>query len=107
MELRCPTCRTPWRHVALCGRCGTDLSMVMQVAVKAWELREKARQLLCTGGHSAEAVEAARAACQLQAVPQAQKLLALALVANQQTAEAYKVMSQLVSDHSIIGEGGL
>ena len=78
MHWRCPTCRAPWRQMVLCGRCGTDLSVVMQVAARAWELREAARQLWCEGTQPAEAVHLARVACQLQATPQARQLLALA-----------------------------
>ena len=87
MEFRCPTCRAPWRQVTLCGRCGTDLSMVMHVARTAWEVRETARELLWAGDRPAEAVRLAQTACQLHATPQAQKLLALALLANHQPAE--------------------
>ena len=39
--LRCPTCRTPWRGVTVCPRCGSDLTAIMRVALKAWELREE------------------------------------------------------------------
>jgi predicted amidophosphoribosyltransferase len=98
MEFRCPTCRAPWRQVTQCGRCGTDLSTVMQVAREAWEAREAVRELLWAGDRPAEAVRRARAACQLHATPQAQKLLALALLANQQTAEARAVLASVMSD---------
>jgi hypothetical protein len=69
----------------------------MQVAHRAWELREAARQLICAGTQPAEAVRLARAACQLHATPQAQQLLALALLANQQMAEAHAVMTSLIT----------
>jgi predicted amidophosphoribosyltransferase len=96
MEFRCPTCRAPWRQVPQCGRCGTDLSLVMQVAREAWEAREAVRELLCGGDRPAEAVRLARAACQLHATPQAQKLLALALLANQQPAEAWATLGSVM-----------
>ena len=98
MEFRCPTCRAPWRQVSQCGRCGTDLSMVMQVAHTAWEAREAVRELLWVGDRPAEAVSLARTACQLHATPQAQKLLALALLANQQIAEARAALASVISD---------
>lgn len=98
MEFRCPTCRAPWRQVTQCGRCGTDLSTVMQVTREAWEIRETVRELLCAGDRPAEAVRLARTACQLHATPQAQKLLALALLANQQIAEARAALASVISD---------
>src|SRR4029453_5230893 len=100
MPLRCPTCRAPWRQSALCSRCGTDLSTLMQVVLRAWELREAARQLVCEGTQPAEAVRFARAACRLHATPQAQHLLALALLANQQMSEAYAVMVSLLTERT-------
>jgi len=100
MEFRCPTCRAPWRHVTLCGRCGTDLTTVMQVALKAWEVRETARELLWAGDRPAEAVRLARTACQLHATQQAQKLLALTLLANHQTAEAQAALASVIAGHA-------
>ncbi len=100
MPLRCPTCRAPWRQTALCSRCGTDLSTLMQIVVRAWELREAARQRVCEGTQLAEAVRLARAACQLHATPQAQQLLALALLANHQMSEAYAVIVSLLTEHT-------
>ena len=97
MDFRCPTCHAPWRHVTLCGRCGTDLTTVMQVAVRAWEVREAARKLLWAGDRPAEAVRLARTACQLQATQQAQKLLALTLLANHQSAEAHATIAPLIA----------
>jgi predicted amidophosphoribosyltransferase len=99
MALRCPTCRAPWRQSALCSRCGTDLSTLMQVVRRAWELREAARRLVCEGTQPAEAVCLARTACQLHATPQAQQLLALALLANQQMSEAHDVIMSLIAQH--------
>lgn len=98
MEFRCPTCRAPWRQVTLCGRCGTDLSAVMHVARKAWEVREMARELLWAGDRPAEAVRLARTAYQLHATPQAHKLLVLALLANHQTAEAWAVLASAINE---------
>ncbi|NOT56140.1 MAG: hypothetical protein HOP18_16190 [Deltaproteobacteria bacterium] len=102
MEFRCPTCRAPWRQVSQCGRCGTDLSLVIQVAREAWEAREAVRELLLAGDQPAEAVRLARAACQLHATPQAQKLLVLALLANGQTAEALETLNSVMASDSLI-----
>jgi hypothetical protein len=104
MELRCPTCRAPWRGVATCGRCGTDLTMLMRVAVRAWELREAARQALGEGDRVSEAVALARTACRLHATQQGQRLLALALLANGQAAEAYEVMARALLQEDPTGE---
>jgi predicted amidophosphoribosyltransferase len=101
MPLRCPTCRAPWCQSALCSRCGTDLSTLMQVVLRAWQLREAARQLVCEDTQPAEAVRLARAACQLHATPQAQRLLALALLANHQMAEAHTVIVSLITEHEL------
>ena len=98
MDLRCPTCRAPWRGVVTCGRCGADLTMLMRVAVRAWELREAARQALGDGDRVADAVMFARTACRLHATPQGQRLLGLALLADKQVAEAYGVMERLLRE---------
>jgi len=97
MQFRCPTCRAPWRQAVLCSRCGSDLSALMQVAMRAWELRQTARQLLREGSQLTEAVRLARAACQLHATSQARQLLALTLLANQQVSEAHEVMKSLIA----------
>ncbi len=98
MPLRCPTCRAPWRQTALCSRCGTDLSTLMQIVLRARELREAARQLVCEGTQPMEAVRLARAAYQLHATPQARQLLALALLATHQMSEAHAVMNSLIAE---------
>ena len=90
---RCPTCRTPWRGVTICPRCGSDLSAIMRVAAKAWELREAARAALCAGDRPAQALDMAvrRAGC---SDPTGQRLLALALVAAGQMADGHELMEQ-------------
>ena len=90
----CPTCRAAWRGVATCPRCGTDLTALMRVAVRAWELRQAACAALCAGNRPAEALALARAACQLHTTPYGQRLLALALLVNGHMAEAYTVLTQ-------------
>ena len=94
--MACPTCRAAWRGVVTCSRCGTDLTALMRVAVRAWELRETARAALCAGDRPAEALALARAACQLHTTPYGQRLLALALLVNGQVAEAYALIEQVL-----------
>lgn len=93
-ETRCPTCRAAWRSVAECPRCGTDLTQLMQVAAKAWKLREAARTALCEGERAPEAVALARASCQLHATPRGQRLLVLALLEAGQLQEASLLIEQ-------------
>ncbi len=94
----CPTCRTTWRGVTSCPRCGSDVAALMRVAVKAWELREAARAALCAD-RPAYALDLARAACRLHTTRQGQRLLALALVAAGRMAEAHQLMEQLLERH--------
>ena len=92
----CPTCRATWRGVATCPRCGTDLTALMRVAVRAWELRQAARAALCAGNRATEALALARAACQLHTTPYGQHLLTLALLVNGHMAEAYAISEQVL-----------
>lgn len=94
--MACPTCRAAWRGAVTCPRCGTDLTALMRVAVRAWELRQATRAALCAGDRTAEAMALARAACQLHAPPDGQRLLALALLVNGQMAEAYALIEQVL-----------
>jgi hypothetical protein len=91
---RCPTCRGPWRGATSCPRCGSDVTALMRLAVKAWELREAARVALCAGERPGDALDLARAACRLHATPQGQRLLALALLAAGQMAEALELIER-------------
>ena len=94
--MACPTCRAAWRGVATCPRCGTDLTALMRVAVRAWELCQATRAALCAGDRAAEALALARAACQLHTTPYGQRLLALALLVNGHMAEAYALIEQVL-----------
>ena len=94
--MACPTCRAAWRGVPTCPRCGTDLTALMRVAVRAWELRQATRAALCAGDRSAEALALARAACQLHTTPYGQHLLALAFLVNGHMAEAYALIEQVL-----------
>jgi predicted amidophosphoribosyltransferase len=96
--MACPTCRAAWRGVATCPRCGTDLTALMRVAVRAWELRQATRAALCAGDRAAEALALARAACQLHTTPYGQRLFALALLVNGQMTEASGVMAQVLQE---------
>src|SRR2546426_1554585 len=90
--LVCPTCRAAWRGVATCPRCGADLTALMRVAVRAWDLRQAVHAALCAGNRATEALALARTACQLHTTPHGQRLLALALLMNGQMAEAYALI---------------
>jgi predicted amidophosphoribosyltransferase len=95
VAMACPTCRAAWRGAVTCPRCGTDLTALMRVAVRAWELRQATRAALCAGDRATEALALARAACQLHTTPYGQRLLALALLVNGQMAEAYALIEQV------------
>ena len=97
--LACPTCRTAWRGVVTCPRCGADLTALMRVAVRAWELRQALRAELCAGNNRAtEALALARAACQLHTTSLGQRWLVLALLINGQMAEAYALIEQTLQE---------
>jgi hypothetical protein len=99
--MACPTCRAAWRGVPTCPRCGTDLTVLMRVAVRAWELRQATRAALCAGNRATEALVLARAACQLHTTPYGQHLLALALLVNGHMAEAYAMIEQVLQEEQI------
>ena len=92
--IACPTCRAAWRGAVTCPRCGTDLTALMRVAIRAWELRQAARAALCADNQTAEALALARVAGQLHTTPHGQRLLALALLMNGHMAEAYALLEQ-------------
>lgn len=92
-DLRCPTCRAPWRGVATCARCGTDLLPLMRLAARAHALRESARQALLDPARAAEALALARAAHRLQRTARSTALLAVALVAGDDRKAALAVMA--------------
>jgi len=84
--------------VTTCARCGTDLVALMRVAVRAWELREAARAALCADDRGPEALALARAACRLHTTPRGQRLLALALLATGQMAEACELIERVLDE---------
>lgn len=70
----------------------------MQVAAKAWHLREQARTALCTDNQPQRAVALARASCRLHTTPRGQRLLALALLATGHMVEAETVIEQVLEE---------
>ena len=101
VTLACPTCRAAWRGIVTCPRCGADLTGLMRVAVRAWELRQATRAALCAGNRATEALALARAACQVHTTPHGQHLLALALLVNGQMAEAYALIEQVLQEEQM------
>jgi hypothetical protein len=49
LENRCPVCQARFRGARICSRCGADLEPLMRLTVKAWQLRQAARQTLEAG----------------------------------------------------------
>jgi len=49
IENRCPVCQARFRGARICSRCGAGLEPLMLLTVKAWQLRQAARQALATG----------------------------------------------------------
>ena len=49
MVHHCPVCQARFRGARVCSRCGADLGPLMGLAVKAWRLRQAARQALDRG----------------------------------------------------------
>src|ERR1019366_6520765 len=49
VENRCPVCQARFRGARICSRCGADLEPLRLLAVKAWQLRQAARQALDAG----------------------------------------------------------
>ena len=95
-EFRCPTCRAAWRSATPCPRCGTDLAPLMRAAVRAWELREAARRLLCADGQTSEVLGLAHAADRLHATARGTRLLVLALLEAGQFAEAGALLARVI-----------
>jgi hypothetical protein len=74
---QCPVCHARFRGSRLCSRCGADLGPLMILAVRAWRLREEARDAL-TRGDLAEARRLASAAQALHRTPRGASLELLA-----------------------------
>lgn len=49
VDNRCPVCQARFRGSRICSRCGADLEPLMVLTVKAWQLRQAARQALDAG----------------------------------------------------------
>jgi len=65
----CPVCRARFRGSSQCSRCGADLSPLMGLAVRAYALRQAARQLLKQGDCQA-ALTSVQAAQRLHRTPE-------------------------------------
>jgi hypothetical protein len=75
--VRCPVCQAAFRGAAQCSRCGADLQALMEVAARAWRLRQSAREALLAGDfHAAERL--AGWAQELQATSAGRSLQAVA-----------------------------
>ena len=74
---QCPVCQARFRGSRLCSQCGADLGPLMILAVRAWRLREEAREAL-TRGELAEGRRLARAAQALHRTPRGASLQLLA-----------------------------
>lgn len=72
----CPVCRAGFRGTATCPRCGADLTALMRLLVRAWRLREAARDSLAVGDWAAAHAHAAQAQ-QLHDTPAGRALLAV------------------------------
>ena len=62
--MACPVCRAAFRGTVECSRCGADLRPLMEMAARAWRVRQAARTALAAG----EFALAARLAAQAQAL---------------------------------------
>lgn len=72
-ESGCPACQARFRGTRECSRCGADLGVLMRLQVRAWRLRERAREALIAGD-AGQAVQWARRAQELCATPRGRKL---------------------------------
>jgi hypothetical protein len=77
VENRCPVCQARFRGVRICSRCGADLQPLMVLAVKAWQLRQAARQALGAG----DARRAVELASEAQGIHDTERGAALRLAA--------------------------
>ena len=77
VENRCPVCQARFRGARFCSRCGADLEPLMLLAVRAWQLRQAARQALAAGAAD-RALDLASAAQALQSTESGAALRLLA-----------------------------
>jgi len=77
---RCPTCRAGFRGDAVCSRCGTDLTQILEIEQAAARCRKQAFVALRAGSSEA-AYGLAQRACDLYRSPDSVKTLALAALA--------------------------
>ncbi|HEV2960687.1 MAG TPA: hypothetical protein VG649_02600 [Candidatus Angelobacter sp.] len=72
----CPVCRARFRGSSECSRCGADLKTIMVLQVKAWRLREAARQAIASGNPINAATLASQAE-ELHGTPAGKRIQAL------------------------------
>jgi predicted amidophosphoribosyltransferase len=77
VENQCPVCQARFRGARICSRCGADLEPLMLLTVKAWQLRQAARQAL-TAGDVERALELAIEAQSIQSTGSGETLRLLA-----------------------------
>ena len=46
---KCPVCNASFRGVTVCPRCGTDLTLIMRLAARAWALGQKSKSTILDG----------------------------------------------------------
>ncbi len=62
-RLRCPVCRARFRGDITCSRCGAGLRRLMELAMQAFRLRERARSALDAGDLTSATRHIDRAQC--------------------------------------------
>jgi hypothetical protein len=84
VENRCPVCQARFRGARICSRCGADLEPLMLLALKAWQLRQAARQALAAGDME-RALGLATEAQSIQSTESGEKLRLLLLMVRGET----------------------
>ena len=74
---QCPVCQARFRSVAVCPRCGADLSRLMRLAARAWYLRGVATEALRAGDYE----RARRAAAAAEGMVRTRRGASLELIA--------------------------
>lgn len=72
----CPVCRARYRATPQCPRCGADLSGLMRLSARAWQLRREAREAIMEGDYR-RALDHANHACRLHRTAAGARLLTL------------------------------
>ena len=91
----CPTCGAAFRNVAECGRCGTELTLLFSVILRAREARESARKALLEG-NGPLALEQAEKSLTLDDTEAGHRLRALALISSGRLLEGVRLVAARV-----------